>query len=299
LKQDDDPWHLERLGAAEAPELWGALEAAKQQLPNAGDLAALAASLSAQGLPLPSQEGLAPALGATPRFRMRWPAIGAAVIGAAALSVKLAGPPIPASQTVAPPTSVVTTNHSTASVGAVAPSVPGSPIARANKSALVPTPLTPELPAAEPRADAPSPPLAASTPVPKAVIPSGPKPAGPVPEPAIPTARSLAGARVGPSPSTAAEGSSLEPGTKVRPSEIELLRDARLALRSSPTLALGLTEQHSALYPRGTMVQERELIAISALVQLGRHAAVLSRAQRFQHDFPSSPYRKQIAQMAE
>jgi hypothetical protein len=73
------------------------------------------------------------------------------------------------------------------------------------------------------------------------------------------------------------------------------LRDARLALRQSPERALGLTEQHARLYPGGKLTQERELIAISALVATGRRTAALARGARFEQAFPSSPYRKQVS----
>jgi hypothetical protein len=44
-------------------------------------------------------------------------------------------------------------------------------------------------------------------------------------------------------------------------------------------------------------VQERELIAISVLVAMGRRTAALSRAARFEQAFPQSPYRKQLAEL--
>ena len=50
---------------------------------------------------------------------------------------------------------------------------------------------------------------------------------------------------------------------------------------------------------REAMVQERELIAISALARLGRHTAVLTRAAQFERDFPNSPYRKQVSALAQ
>lgn len=86
-------------------------------------------------------------------------------------------------------------------------------------------------------------------------------------------------------------------GSLVTASEIELLRDARLALHSSPERALELTDEHRRLYPHGKMTQERELIAVSALVALGRRAAALSRAASFERQYPTSPYRKQMGDL--
>jgi hypothetical protein len=102
-------------------------------------------------------------------------------------------------------------------------------------------------------------------------------------------------------------GSSSQPGVtndfdgkgeaSAAPSEIELLRDARLALRQSPERALELSERHAQLYSQGRLSQERELIAISALISLGRRTAALSRGARFERTFPSSPYRKQVGEL--
>lgn len=104
--------------------------------------------------------------------------------------------------------------------------------------------------------------------------------------PASPIAKPSAGATTAPSP-----------GELGAPTELELLRDARLALKQSPSRALALTEQHAQLYPGGKLSQERELIAISALVALGRRTAALSRGARFEQSFPTSPYRKQVGDL--
>lgn len=86
-------------------------------------------------------------------------------------------------------------------------------------------------------------------------------------------------------------------GTVAPASEMELLRDARLVLRQSPSRALELTDEHARLYPQGKMTQERELLAVSALVALGRRTAALSRAASFERQFPTSPYRKQLGDL--
>jgi hypothetical protein len=87
------------------------------------------------------------------------------------------------------------------------------------------------------------------------------------------------------------------PPVTAAPSELELLRDARLTLRQSPARALELTGEHARLYPQGKMTQERELIAVSALVLLGRRTAALSRAAAFERQYPASPYRKQLSDL--
>lgn len=77
-------------------------------------------------------------------------------------------------------------------------------------------------------------------------------------------------------------------------SEISLLQDARASLTSSPAQALALTSQHQALYPRGKLVQERELIAITALSKLGRRDDASRRADHFRRAYPRSAYLKQV-----
>ena len=52
MKPDSADLHLERLSAEDAPELQRALGAARQRLPDPQQLAALAAQLSALGLPV-------------------------------------------------------------------------------------------------------------------------------------------------------------------------------------------------------------------------------------------------------
>lgn len=106
-------------------------------------------------------------------------------------------------------------------------------------------------------------------------------------------------AKVTPSsgPRSAANGAEAPVTDAGLPSELELLRGARLALKGSPAEALRLVEQHRASYPAGKLTQERELIAISALLALGRRTAALSRAASFERAFPTSPYRKQIGEL--
>jgi len=296
LKPDDDPWQLDRLSAAEAPELCRALEAAKRQLPSARELAALAANLSVQGLPPPNDGGQSPVLRSAARFRIHGLVVGAAALGAVVLSINVARRPAADPQRVAQPSSMASTASSLPNLGASA--APVARVAATGQAPLAPTPAVPEAVSDAQLGAAGSPPSTSDR-APEAVTPNGPRPARPAPDPSLPGSSPLVGSRGSQSASRSEQGSAPQPGSKAQPSELELLRDARLALRSSPALALGLTEQHSALYPRGSMAQERELIAISALARLGRHTAVLSRAQRFEQDFPGSPYRKQIAQMAE
>jgi hypothetical protein len=78
------------------------------------------------------------------------------------------------------------------------------------------------------------------------------------------------------------------------PDEAQLLRSARAALPSTPARALELTVEHERLYRSGMLVQEREAIAIEALMRLGRRSEATARADRFLARFPASPYRARI-----
>lgn len=89
----------------------------------------------------------------------------------------------------------------------------------------------------------------------------------------------------------------LPPSSSGVPTEIELLRDARFALAQSPSRALELTEQHARFHPNGKLVQEREVIALTALVALGRRTAALARGASFERSFPGSAYRKQVSEL--
>ncbi len=82
-----------------------------------------------------------------------------------------------------------------------------------------------------------------------------------------------------------------------RPSESQLLDAARSALASSPDRALALTQRHAQLYPKGVLVQEREVIAIEALKRKGSESAAQKRATGFERKFPNSPHKNKIEKL--
>ncbi len=79
-----------------------------------------------------------------------------------------------------------------------------------------------------------------------------------------------------------------------RASEAELLEQARGALGRDPSRALSRANEHARSYPRGVLVQEREVIAIQALRQLGRAAEADRRAQTFVKAFPGSAFQRRL-----
>lgn len=78
----------------------------------------------------------------------------------------------------------------------------------------------------------------------------------------------------------AAEPSGVEASAKRSgiAAEAELLEQARSQLAISPSRALKLTAQHEHEFAQGQLLAERELIAVDALLRLGRNAEAERRA---------------------
>ncbi len=95
---------------------------------------------------------------------------------------------------------------------------------------------------------------------------------------------------------TAARGAIVRPtatatgSSAPKPPEMELLNAAQRALAANPAEALAKCDELARAYPRGMMVEERERIAIEALVSLGRRAEAERRAAAFHKAFPRSSY---------
>jgi hypothetical protein len=73
-------------------------------------------------------------------------------------------------------------------------------------------------------------------------------------------------------------------------SELSLLRQARAALASEPSRALALCDEHARSFGNGALVQEREVIAIDALVHSGRLREARERGRDFSLLYPSSAH---------
>jgi outer membrane protein assembly factor BamD (BamD/ComL family) len=68
-----------------------------------------------------------------------------------------------------------------------------------------------------------------------------------------------------------------------------ILDAARVALgREDAASALAATETHAQRFPRGQLSEEREAIAIQALVLLGRLPDARARTDRFARAYPTS-----------
>ncbi|MES1185887.1 MAG: hypothetical protein ABUL60_18890 [Myxococcales bacterium] len=299
MKPVDSTPELLRLRDAASPALTSALHDLSTRGPDASELASLATRLSLQGISMTlPHHAASPPAGAA--HRLSWPLAATGTAAAVGLAAWLLWPSPPTSHApVAPPAPAAASPvgqarsaskraeirsgahlsglPETPPVDAVPPSNPGAPV-----------PPAPEL---EPRpASARSGTDESGTA--RAALGQAEPEADTVPrrEPAL---SRKSGQLVQPSPNE----SETRPGAASVPSELELLRAARLALKSSPTEALRLAEEHRSDYPSGKLTQERELIAISALVALGRRTSALSRAAGFERAFPTSPYRKQIGEL--
>jgi hypothetical protein len=77
-------------------------------------------------------------------------------------------------------------------------------------------------------------------------------------------------------------------------SELALLRRALGALQSQPSHSLELAAQHQRDYAQGIFGQEREVIAIDALLALQRTGAAEARARAFLVHYPRSAHAPRI-----
>lgn len=82
-------------------------------------------------------------------------------------------------------------------------------------------------------------------------------------------------------------------------SEASLLDSARSLLSRDPQRALQLTREHATRFPRGSLIQEREVIAIEALRRLGKEEAARKRGAEFGQSFPDSAHQPKIDQTLE
>jgi hypothetical protein len=133
-----------------------------------------------------------------------------------------------------------------------------------------------------------SPPHAPRRPMPKAgQQPAGVSAAAESPEVAQPP--------LGPAPM--ATGQPRSPPSDTGINEGALLLRARRELGSNPAETLQLTEEHVKLFPAGTLVPEREVLAIEALAQLGRTSDARARFSDFRARFPHSPHLTRLESM--
>lgn len=81
--------------------------------------------------------------------------------------------------------------------------------------------------------------------------------------------------------------------------ELVLLRRAKADARSAPAHALQLVAEHEQRFPNGVLVEEREVIAIEALLASRQRAASEARAARFFKRFPNSAHARRVHALLE
>lgn len=84
-------------------------------------------------------------------------------------------------------------------------------------------------------------------------------------------------------------------GAAAAETELSLLKRAQANATTAPSEALALTKLHANRFPSGALSQEREVIAIDALVRLGRVAEAAQRAERFQANYPGSAHARRLS----
>jgi len=75
-----------------------------------------------------------------------------------------------------------------------------------------------------------------------------------------------------------------------REDEFELIQRAQDKLASEPARALATLQEHARLFPAGELTQERETMAVEALVRMHRKPEARTRANALLARFPRTPY---------
>ena len=73
-----------------------------------------------------------------------------------------------------------------------------------------------------------------------------------------------------------------------------IVRTNFFPLAKSPRRTLALTNEHRLRYPHGILDQEREALAIEALIKLGRLDEARPRARAFALTYPGSPHQARL-----
>jgi hypothetical protein len=266
MSRRGDPPRLRTPGSGASKDARALLEASRADLPAAEQLARLAQRIPRLGggghappaprtpAPPPAAAAGSGALGAATSIvptALLGAALGLALLGGASLRGVSA-------RVALPPSSPVV-------VASPAPSPePTPPASISPPQEAPPDPPPSPMPSAPPARRAPAPP--------GAIVEA---PAGP----------GLDGAASGPKPRARFAGPA------AAETEMDLLRRAQQALPHHPALALAAAEEHGRRFREGTLVQEREVIAVSALVLLGRGEEAKIRAKHFEEAYPRSAHR--------
>jgi hypothetical protein len=255
VSEDRDPPRLGAPGSGASPEARALLDVLRADRPDPAHLARLARRLPRGGGAPPA----APPAASLIPSALLGAGLGLVVVGGAWLGGAMRAPPAAAPVPVAS-----------------APAT-GAPLAETATPAQAHPPREPR-PGASPAARPGVSPSAAAV-----ASPAGAPPAN------APSAESSAAAVAGLAP--VGDGDLSGPGAVT---EVELVQRAQRALAGAPALALAAAEEHRRRFPGGALAQEREVIAVSALVGLGRRDEARARATRFVEGYPGSVHRRGV-----
>ena len=189
------------------------------------------------------------------------------------------GQPPPAPPAAAPPAPLLSSGAAKIAIGVALAGAIGGAIwlARDGGTSADPSPPAPAATSAAPAVS--SPPLL-------------PLPVTSIEAPPLVTATASMSAR---RPSASAPLRSSADTDALPPPEAALLSRAHdELLRGAPDKALATTAEHERAHPRGALAQEREVIAIEALVALGRRDEARRRAASFHRVYPGSSHGDRI-----
>jgi hypothetical protein len=117
------------------------------------------------------------------------------------------------------------------------------------------------------------------------------------PAPAAPALRPATAVK--PAPARTKQAVPPAPTAPHAEAELALLQRSQAALDHAPAEALALAEQHAQAYPRGLFAQEREILALEALLKLKQKSAAIARAERFMRAYPVSPHARRVRALLE
>jgi hypothetical protein len=183
----------------------------------------------------------------------------------------------------------------------LAPSAPSPADDRRAPAALVVDAPSPIAAPARPRVDdaAAIAPTAAARPIaaPTTTAVSSAEPTAPAADPsslARPAASAIPRSSLDPAGGSASGDLGAQAPALAGETEIQLLQRAQDALGGAPARALDLLNQHAARFPGTGLGQEREVLAIDALVRLGRTDEARARTAAFASRFPRSAHLRRL-----
>lgn len=130
----------------------------------------------------------------------------------------------------------------------------------------------------------PTPVVSASVVAPAEVAPSATPSASASAPTVVPTATTI------PSTPPTASSHAAPPDSE----SVMLARAHQALLHESPAAALAATDAHARAYPHGVFAEEREFIAVEALVKMNDTERATRRAQAFRAAYPHSTYRERL-----